>query len=272
MNLAARNRDTELAQDVFDFLSRRDTVFEAQHYEMILEAYVNANMPAKGFYVLSAMQQAGVIPNDGTTRRLFSWLKRQQAETVKEMFAELQDIKEKGGPIPVAAVNVLIEAAVWLRDLDLAVDLYKAIPETCVSTANLATFNILFKLCRQQRRKGLALSLAGEMVSLRIPPDAMTYDRMMLVCFNEEDYEDGVRYYKEMRAKGFEPRFGSALVVVRTLTKWADDRVDEILDDLEGMNLPLRMPELRRWVKLNFGKVESPVRLTTSSNSFKTGS
>jgi pentatricopeptide repeat protein len=114
----------------------------------------------------------------------------------------------------------------------------------------------------------MALMLAAEMVSLRIQPDAMTYDRMMLVCLMDKDYEDGVRYYKEMRAKTLEPRFGSALVLVRTLTKWGDGRVDEVLEDLQGMDLPLRMGELRRWVKENFGKKEKTAYL---NQSIKTG-
>jgi hypothetical protein len=104
------------------------------------------------------------------------------------------------------------------------------------------------------------------MVSLRILPDALTYDRMMLVCLKtpstanqgtvttKPDYEDGVKYYQEMRAKGFQPRFESALVLVRTLTRWGDGRVDGVLDELEGMDLPIRMGELRKWVGVNFGK------------------
>jgi pentatricopeptide repeat protein len=253
MNLAARNKDIDLAQDVFDFLGRRDTVFEAQHYEVMLEAYVNADMPTNGFYILSAMQQAGVLPTEGTTRRLFSWLKN-NPDRLEEMYIELKNIKESGGSIPVAAVNVLIEAAVQRKKLTLAIDLYKAIPETCVSPANLATFNTLLRLYRYHKRKDLALMLASEMVSAGISPDALTYDRMMLVCLSERDYEDGVRYYREMRAKGFEPRYGSALTLVRTLTKWGDGRVYELLEELQGMDLPLLMGVLRDWVQDNFGK------------------
>ncbi|KIW08821.1 uncharacterized protein PV09_00751 [Verruconis gallopava] len=255
MNLAARNGDPELAQDVFEFLGKRDTVFEPQHYEMIIEAYVNVNMPENGFYVLSAMQEANVLPSEGTTRRLLVWL-RAHPERTQHMYNVLCDIKEKGGPIPVAAMNVLIEAAVHHRKLDQAIDLYKAIPEMCMGSANLATFNALLKLCRQLQRKDLALTLASEMVALRVMPDAMTYDRMMLVCLIGEDYEDGLRYYMEMRAKRFEPRFGSALMLVKTLTKWGDKRVYGVLEDLAVMDLPLRVNELRRWVKENFGKKE----------------
>jgi hypothetical protein len=261
MTVAARERDTELAQDVFDFLARRETVFEAQHYELLIEAYVNAGIPENGFYILSAMQQAGVIPNSGTTRRLWTHL-RQHETSVEAMFPVLQTLKEKGQPVPVAAANVLIEVAIHHGSLPQAIDLYKAIPSICVSGANLATFNTLFKMCHRQARKDLALTLAGEMVAMRVVPDALTYDRMMLCCLPHDDYEDGVLYYREMRAKGFEPRFGTALVLVRTLARWGDARVDRVLDELEGMDLPIRMVELRKWVAANFGRRESGVEWT----------
>ena len=297
MILAAREADTNLAQDVFDLLARRDTTFESQHYEILIEAYVNAGVPENGFYILAAMQQAGVVPTDGTTRRLAAYLSSPKASgsIIQDIFALLQSIRGKGSPVPVAAVNVLIETASNKRDLDLAVDLYKSIPDVCTTTTttsgggkgkgkgtgrpNLATYNLMLRLCHRSGRKDLAMRLAGEMVQGGVVPDALTYDRMMLVCLQvsspsassasssspevevevepesaEPPYEDGIRYYREMRAKGFEPRFGSALVLVRTLTRFADERVDGVLDELEGMDLPVRVGELRRWVSANFGK------------------
>ena len=174
------------------------------------------------------------------------------------MLTVLQSLKEKGSLIPVAAVNVLIEVAVAQGNLDKAMDLYHSISSLCVGSPNVSTFNSLLRLCRRQRRKELAFQLASEMVGLKIMPDAITYDRMILVCLNvEDDYEDGVRYFKEMRTKGFEPRFGTALQLVRTLTKYSDNRVDGVLDDLEGMDLPIRMNELRRWVREHFGGAET---------------
>lgn len=295
MALAARARDTQLAQDVFDLLAQRDTVFEAQHYELLIEAYVNAGSAENGFYILSAMQAAGVIPTEGTTRRLAVYLRssKQPTDIIESMFSVLTDIKEqRGGLIPVAAVNVLIEVAATQRQLDLAVDLYKAIPGLCVTGANLATFNMLFRLCHRTGRKDLALQLAAEMVAMRILPSALTYDRMMLVCLTppssdsssttqptpssspsssasqepneareEPPYEDAIRYYREMRAKGFEPRFGSALALVRTLTRAGDARVDGVVDELEGMDLPIRIKELRRWVAGNFGREDDGGRM-----------
>ena len=278
MALAAREADTALAQDVFDFLGRRDTTFEAQHYEVLIESYVNAGVPENGFYILSAMQAAGVVPTDGTTRRLAEYLMypAAPADIVESMFAVLENIREKGGAIPVAAVNVLLETASSRQNLEQALELYGSIPEICDAaggTPNLATFNQLFRLCHKMARKDVALRLAGEMVKARVLPDALTYDRMMLVCLRattpsppshsvhptekEPLYEDGMRYYREMRAKGFEPRFGSALALVRTLTQAGDARVDEVLDELEGMDLPIRIAELRKWVAVNFGKVEA---------------
>lgn len=58
------------------------------------------------------------------------------------------------------------------------------------------------------------------MVAAKVLPDALTYDRMILVCLRSDpDYKDAMRYYAEMRAKGFEPRFGTLTTLVRVLTR-----------------------------------------------------
>jgi len=232
---------------------------------MMLEAYLNTDMPQNSLYVLSAMQQANVTPNEGTTRYLYRYLQAHQSRP-SEMFNELRVLKQNGGVVPIAAMNVLIEAACAHRNLDLAVDLYKSIPEMCdASAADLVTFNNMFRACRSaDNRKDLALLLASEMVALKIVPDALTYDRIMLICIAQRDYEDGMRYYREMRAKGLEPRFRSVIEFVRTLTKWGDERVYDVLDDLETMNIEVRMVELRRWVGEHFGKRDEVSRVIRS--------
>jgi hypothetical protein len=260
LTLAARRADANLATDVFSFLKDRGTVFEHQHYEALIEAHISAGNLSSAMGILSIMQDAGVIPVESSTRAIYAHI-RWDLELVNQAFKEIRHIQSLGSPIPIAAMNVLIEAAVNQKQLDLAIDLYKAVHEVCAAGANTATFNILLRGCREcGDRKDLALGLAGEMTALRLRPDRLTYDRMLLICIRQvDDYEDGMRYYKEMRAQGLQPRDGTLLTMTSRLAVAGDKRVYELLGEMEKSKVGSWVARVKKWVDENLGNAEANV-------------
>jgi pentatricopeptide repeat protein len=252
LSLARRRGDVELAQDVFGFLGKRGIIYERQHYEMMIETFLRGGIPQNGLHVLSAMHEAGVEPDEGTTRGISVWLTN-QPHNIRPAFDELRAIKARGAPVPVAAVNVLIEAATKHRDVFLAIDLYKSIPEVCSGLANLETFNGLLRMCRKAGRQDLAFKLVGEMVAAKVAPSALTYDLMVLICIRSSDIEDAMQYYREMRAKGFMLRLNTAGDLLYRLTKQGDDRVWTVLDDMLKTYPSLRSDTLSVWVREHLG-------------------
>jgi pentatricopeptide repeat protein len=87
------------------------------------------------------------------------------------------------------------------------------------------------------------------MVSMKVRPDCLSYDRILLVCLGVDDYEDAMRYYDEMRGQGFTPRKGTLVTLVKTLAKAGDPRTAQVLDDIEKMGLATT--RLRGWLKVN---------------------
>jgi len=256
LNAAARNGDAELATDVFRVLGERNAVFTNEHYEMLIEAYANADDLRSAFAVLGVMQDVQVTPDTNSIRPIVMYMQK-SAERPRQGFAILKRTREDepSKAIPAAAMNACIEGALFHRDLELAVEFYKAMHMVCGSGgggadgADTATFNVLIKGCAAAARKDLAMELVAEMVARRVRPDQLTYDRLVLVCLAAGDCEDAVRYYTEMREQGFLPRNGTLVALVKALAKAGDSRTEEMLEEIEKMGLSTRA--LRIWLKEN---------------------
>ncbi|OCL03225.1 hypothetical protein AOQ84DRAFT_348060 [Glonium stellatum] len=245
LNTAARHGDAHLATDVFRVLTNRNTIFDHQHYEMLLEAYINAGDIKTALSVLIIMQDAGVKPDDGTTSPILRHL-QQDPERPMEAFTILQAFEQAGMKIPIAAVNCTIQAAVAVQDLEQAIEFYKALHVVSPAGPNTATFNILFRGCSKMGRKELAMFLAAEMIQLKVPPDSITYDRLILVCVGGHDIDDAFQYYEEMRDQGFIPRGGTFTSLVKACVQAGDSRAEEVIEDMR--HLGINMAKLELWI------------------------
>ncbi len=103
--------------------------------------------------------------------------------------------------------------------------------------------------------------LASEMQALGIKPDLLTYDRLIMTCLHEDDFEDAFRYLEEMedvgRASaenaqlGWWMRGGTAAAMVRRCVTDRDPRAWAILEKMEerGMgNAKLKQWAQDEWV------------------------
>lgn len=248
LNAAARNANTELAIDVFRVLEERNSFLDHQHYEMLIEAYINAEDFTNALTILYVMQESYVFPDENTIRPIVTYMQQDPARP-QQGFDILKTAHKMRKKIPAAAMNACIEGALSHGNLDLAIEFYKTMHVICVHGADTATFNLLLKGCYSAARKDLAMSLAQEMVSMKVQPDYLSYDRILLVCLRVDDYEDAMRYYDEMRGQGFTPRKGTLVTLVKTLAKAGDPRTAQVLDDIEKMGLATT--RLRGWLRAN---------------------
>lgn len=92
--------------------------------------------------------------------------------------------------------------------------------------------------------------LASEMLALNITPDALTYDRLLLVCLDQDDYEDAFRYFEEMTGRGWIPRQGTLVAMVKKCAERGDGRAFEMYRELqaEGMDTA----KARKWLRDNW--------------------
>ncbi|RFU30535.1 hypothetical protein B7463_g5759, partial [Scytalidium lignicola] len=234
LNLCARNSDPELATSAVQFLSSRSSL-SLHHYEALLAAYMGSKDLKTAMRVLSIISKAGMGPDAGTTRPIYLYL-ISKPNLPAEAWEILETLHGDGHVIPTAAANVVIEASITLGKLVEAVDLYKVLYQICDAGPDRSTFNVLFQGASQQKRKDLAMFLASEMRAFKIKPDELTYDRLILVCLKDDDYEDAFRYYEELTStkSGWWMRGGTASMMVKRCVAAGDKRAWEILSQMEA--------------------------------------
>lgn len=255
LNTSARHQDPNLATDVVRVLAGRTSKLDIHHYEALIAAYIGSLDLKSALQILSIMKKTGIEPTDGTTRSIYSHISTAE-RLPSDAFNMLQNLQKEGQTIPTAAVNVVIEASVSQGYLQVAVKQYKALHTICPSGPNTATFNILLQGCAKTfGNKDLAMFLASEMAALGIRPNVMTYDRLVLVCLMEDDYEDAFRYMGEMKRtfeKG-ELRIGTLHALVRRCVAAGDERAWSLLNELESRGHS--RGKLRIWAEEAWKKV-----------------
>ena len=236
LSTAARHGDIYLATSVLRVLGRRSgNPIQLHHYEALLETYVIAKDIRTSFTLLTIMAAAGHSPTEASTRPIFTHLNQSPSLPATAVLI-LEELREQDRQIPIQAVNVVMEAYIFHRDLGSALSIYKYLHKFGDSLdPDTATFNLLIRGCAQAARKDLAMFLASEMVALKVAPDRLTYDRLTLVCLNSENsIDDAWRYFEEMRGLGWWPRHGTAVALARRACERGDQRFWKLVDDDEG--------------------------------------
>ena len=234
LETAARYGDSRLAADVVRVLGNRNQALKPYHYETLIEACVPSELRT-AFTLLALMTSAGISPTISSTRPIFLHL-RQSARLADTALSVLRQVSKQQPAMPAEAVNVIIEAYIYHGNLERALDAYKTLHTICPSGPVTSTFNTLFRGCRS--RKDMAMLLASEMVALKVAPDALTYDRLILVCLEgrsgQKDFEDGWRYFEEMRGAGWLPRPGTIMALARQCCLMGDERIWRLRGDDYG--------------------------------------
>jgi len=270
LNLSARNRDPTLATSAIRVLSSRRSFLLPHHYEALLTAYISSDDIKTAMRILTIMAKAGLEPNSSTTRPIYMHLSK-SASLPAKAWDILQELHEDGHQMPAAAANVVIESSVSLGLSSEAIEQYKSLHTICGSP-NTETFNVILQgAARWDGSKDIAMFLASEMLAAGVKPDSLTYDRLILICLGEEDYEDAFRYLEEMvgaggsgrsaegdkdsRGKGWWMRGGTAAALVRRCVEAGDARAWDILTQMEDRGLG--NAKLRRWVEENWEMPQS---------------
>ncbi|KAL9016924.1 MAG: hypothetical protein Q9185_005710 [Variospora sp. 1 TL-2023] len=224
LNTAARHSDLRLATDVIRVLGNRNQTLQIYHYEALVESYLPSDLRT-ALMLLTLMTSTGVPPTESSTRAIAVHL-RQGLHLAERALLILGELREQGRPIPVEAVNVIIESFIYHGKSEIALETYKTLHTLCSSGPVTRTFNVL--LCGCRGRKEMAMFLASEMVALKVLPDEMTYDRLILVCMEssrESGMNDAWRYFEEMREAGWWPQPGTAMAMARRCCQKGDERI-----------------------------------------------
>jgi pentatricopeptide repeat protein len=262
INTAARHGDFHLANNVLRVLRQRNETLQIYHYEALLESYINAGELRVALSVLPTMIAAKCPPTEATVRPLFLYLQTDPTLPGRALHT-LQQLNKADKIIPTVTINAIIEAGVALNDLPFSVQTYKLLHTLSPTGPTTATFNALFRGCSKAGRKDTAMFLASEMLALKVAPDALTYDRLILVCIDAKpevnkkqdtrgDIDDAFRYLEEMKGKGWWPRRGTCVALVKVCVERGDERVFGFVEAMEEMGM--EVAGVQKWVEENWSR------------------
>lgn len=230
LTTASRAGDAHLATAVFTHMSKRGESFTHIHYQLLMDAYLSASPPdiTRALSILTLMPVQKLQPTAWQTRSLLKHF-RFSTDLLHDALAHLRTLHEDGRVIPIAALNVLIESWIQQRNLPEALKIYKQIhtfaPQTSstqpAALANVETFNWLLKGCREAKPpdEAQASFLVAELLALRIKPNALTYDRLILVFISSAEHH--LRLAAESSSAGDEASAAKSKSRATTLLDWA---------------------------------------------------
>lgn len=230
LHTAARHGLSELALEALQALENMKVTWGEHHYAPVLETFCKEKRLGEAIAVLELMRSHDVIPSLDTTQPI-SDLLQSNDETLDNAWDILETMHEKGKKVDVIALNVIIQAAASLNDLQRAIGIYKAF-DTFGVKPNTETYNLLLSACIRARHRDLGDRLLTEMKNANVKPDAETYRALVLLCLTQTTYEDAFFYLEEMKAEGIKPPRMVYENIVRKCVAVGDTRYRLALEEL----------------------------------------
>ncbi|KAK2063608.1 pentatricopeptide repeat domain-containing protein [Colletotrichum caudatum] len=145
INTATRQYDYELVTSAASLITQRGGKLFAHHYEALIECYGGAGDVAGALRVLCIMFKAISVAPYASTRSIYCWIKNhpESIDTALKALTELvRDYK-----VPIAALNVLIEAAVDTHGYAKALEIYQNAHKYTEATPNHVTIRYVLQAC-----------------------------------------------------------------------------------------------------------------------------
>ncbi|KAI0705061.1 hypothetical protein C8T65DRAFT_653096 [Cerioporus squamosus] len=231
LHTAARHGLSGLALEVIETLKAINIVWREHHIAPVVEAMCHHGEIKEAFVMLDYMRKNDIEFAKEIALPIFELVKK-DADTVDGAWEQLEAIREEGHSVDVVAFNVVVEAAVTLKDLQRAIGTYKGAAQLGV-TPDIDTYNILLKGCIDARHRQLGDRILSDMKEAGIKPDRTTYERMVRLCLTQSMYEDAFFYLEEMKSLGMVPPLIVYESIIRKLVAVGDTRYNIALEELK---------------------------------------
>jgi pentatricopeptide repeat protein len=203
----------------------------------MIEAFCKAGRLKEAFETLQVMRDNDITPIAETAHPIFNII-REDIDTIDSTWGILDQLREEGKGVDISAINVVIQAAVFLGDAQRAVGTYKSIPDYGIKP-NIDTFNLLLSACISLGHRDLGDHLLGEMKEASIKPDTRTYERLIILCLTQTSYEDAFFYLEEMKGHKFLPTLGIYDAIIKKCVSVGDTRYTLALEEMQQCGYPV---------------------------------
>jgi len=203
LNTAARHGLPDLATDVLRILKTGGIDWQEHHFSALIEAFCRNGQIKEALITLHIMRTNDIPPTDFTSAFIFDFIKH-DIDSLDSTWSVIDEIHASNAGLDIDALNVMIQASIFLGDLQRAIGIYKSFSDYGF-VPNHSTFNLLLQGCVGAHHRQLGDILLDDMKQAQVKPNAETYEKIILLCLTQETYEDAFFYLEEMKAAGHVP-------------------------------------------------------------------
>ncbi|TDZ30991.1 putative U6 snRNA-associated Sm-like protein LSm4 [Colletotrichum spinosum] len=166
INTAARQHDFELVTHANRLVAQRGGKLLAHHYEPLIDCYGGVGDIEGAFRVLCIMFNAISVAPYASTRSIYEWVKKRPDSL--DLALEALEALKNDYKVPIAALNVLVEAAVETHGFAKALDIYNNAYKYTEAPPNHVTIRYILQACEETAplktlvAENLELALKGD--------------------------------------------------------------------------------------------------------------
>ncbi|KAF8585959.1 hypothetical protein K439DRAFT_1341990 [Ramaria rubella] len=244
LHTASRLGLTDLAMRALQMIIGMQVPLEEFHLAPVLEAFVKRGMVEEAFSIVNLMRSSEVQFTQNTASPILSCVGN--IDQVDEAWSVLENMHKQGKPVDVVSLNIIIQAAAQLNDLQRAIGTYKSFADFDVKPT-IYTFNFLLIGCVAAQHRELGDKLLTELRELGLVPDSQTFENIIMLCLTQASYEDAFFYLEEMKAQGYLPPLSVYTALVKKCLTHNDFRWKIALEELTESGYPIS-PTLQNYI------------------------
>ena len=237
LHTVARHGMPDLGNEVLRVLKEIGAPWQEHHLACMVEAFCKQNRLKEAFETLHAMRENRITPVAETAYPIFNVIK-EDIDIIDDTWGLLNQLRDEGKGVDISGINAIIQATVYLGDIQRAVGAYKSVPDYGIAP-NIETFNLLLSACIAVNHRELGDYLLGEMKKASLKPDAQTYERLIILCLTQMNYEDAFFYLEEMKGHNFLPTIDIYDAIIKKLVSVGDSRYTLALEEMEQCKYPV---------------------------------
>jgi len=184
-------------------------------YNTILKGYAKASQIDDCFKFFEGMRAKNINPSQVTYGILLDCcINENKVDRARQV---VDDMTAAGCPMNVVLYTTLIKGFARAGELQQAVDMYKKMRADQNVSPDLITFSILIKANCDHGKLEEALSLLDEMVELRLRPDEVVFNNLIIGCAQLGNAVLGKQLYHDMVKSGVRPSNATFSILIRLL-------------------------------------------------------
>lgn len=215
------------------------------HFAPLVEALCKDGKLKEALYTLDVMRKQCINPTSETVRPFTDFL-QQDVDRVDGVWQVLDQWRREGNSVDPLVLNSIIQASVFLNDLQRAVGAYKSYSNYDCKP-NVETFNSLLSGCVAATHRELGDKLLLDLKQASVKPNAKTYEHIILLCLTQPTYDDAFFYLEEMKTQKFVPSARVYTAVIQVCVAARDSRYSIALAEMHQCGYVLS-PSLRRFL------------------------